>query len=55
MRVVPIGVLGLRKLLSWVRVSTFQFTASLHSNVIQINCKMQIQTFMKEFRISVIS
>ena len=55
MRVVPIGVPGLRKLLSWVRVSTFQLAASLHSNVILIDCRMRIQTFMKEFRIFVIS
>ena len=55
MRVVPIGVPGLRKLLSWVRVSTFQFAASLHSNVIRIDCRMRIQTFMKEFKIFVIS
>jgi len=34
MGVVPIGAPSLRRLLSWVRVSKSQLTASLHSNVI---------------------
>ena len=52
MGMVPIGVPGLRKLLSWVRVS---LAASSHSNVISTGCRMQIQRFLREFRIFVIS
>ena len=52
MRMVPIGVPGLRKLLSWVRVS---LAASLHSKVISTSCRMRIQRSLREFRIFVFS
>ena len=51
MGMVPIGVPRLRKLVSWVRVSP----ASLHSKVILTGRRMQIQRFLREFRIFVIS
>ena len=51
MGMVPIGVPGLRKLLSWVRVS---LAASLDSKVISTGRRMRIQHFMREFRIFVI-
>jgi len=40
MGMVPIGAHSLRRLLSWVRVSTSQLAASLHSKLIQIGCRM---------------
>ena len=52
MGMVPIGVPGLRKLVSWVKVS---LAASFHSKVIQTGCRMRIQRFLSEFRIFVIS
>ena len=53
MGMVPIGVPSLRKLLPWVRVS---LAASLYSKVIYTSgCRMQIQRFVREFRIYVIS
>ena len=51
-RMVPIGVLSLRKLLSWVRVS---LAASFHSKVISTGPRMRIQLSVKDFRIFVIS
>ena len=52
MGMVPIGVPRLRKLLSWVRVS---LAARLDSKVISTGCRMQIQGFLREFKIFVIS
>ena len=52
MRMVPIGVPSLRKLLSWVRVS---LAADLYSKVILIGRRMRIQRLLREFRIFVIS
>ena len=52
MGMVSIGVPGLRKLVSWVRVS---LAASLDCKVISIGCRMQIQRFLREFRIFVTS
>ncbi len=52
MGMVPIGVPGLRKLLSWVRVS---LVASLHYKVILTGCRMRIRRSVREFRIFVIS
>ena len=52
MGMVPIGVPGLRKLVSWVRVS---LAAGLDSKVILTGCRMRIQRFQREFRIFVIS
>ena len=52
MGMVPIGVPGLRKLVSWVKVS---LAASFHSKVIKTGCRMRIQRFLSEFRIFVIS
>ena len=52
---VPIGVPMLRRLLSWVRVSTSQLAASLHSKMIRIGCRMRAQRCLREFRIFVIS
>ena len=49
---VTIGVPSLRKLVSWVKVSP---AAGLHSTVISTGCRMQIQRFLREFRIFVIS
>jgi len=49
---VPIGIPSLRKLLFWVRVS---LAASLYFKVISTGCRMQIQRFLREFRIFVIS
>ncbi len=50
--VVSIGVPGLRKLLSWVKVS---LAASLHSKVISTGCRMRIQRLLREFGMFVIS
>jgi len=55
MAMVPIGAQSLRRLLSWVRVSTSQLATSLHSKLIRIGCRMWIQRFLREFRIFVIS
>ena len=44
MGMVPIGVPGLRKLLSWVKVS---LAASFHSKVISTGCRMRIQRFLR--------
>ena len=52
MGMVPIGVTGLRELLSWVRVS---LTSSLYSKVNSTSCRMTIQRYLREFRIFVIS
>ena len=52
MGMVPIGVPSLRKLISWVKVS---LTASLHSKTIPTSRRMQIQRFLREFKIYVIS
>ena len=52
MGTVPIGVPGLRKLVSWVRVS---LAARLYSKVISTGCRMRIQRFLRESRIFVIS
>ena len=54
MDAVPIGVPNLRRLLSWVRVST-PTCCYLYSKMIQRHCRMRIQRFLREFRISVIS
>ena len=54
MGMVPIGTPSLRRLISWVRVSGFQFSASLDSNMTLIGCRMWIQHFLREFRIFVI-
>jgi len=55
MGMVPIGAQSVRRLLSWIRVSTSQFATSLHSKLIRIGCRMWIQRFLREFRIFVIS
>jgi len=55
MGMIPIGAPSLRRLTSWVRVSTSQLAASLHSKLIRIGCRLRIPHFSKEFRISVIS
>ena len=52
MGMVPIGVPGLRKLLSWVKVS---LAADLNSKVILTICRMRIQRLLREFRTLVIS
>ena len=52
MGMVPVGVPGLRKLLSWVRVS---LAASLYSKMIPTGCRMWIQCLLREVRIFVIS
>ena len=54
MGMVPIGVPSLRRLLSWVRVSTVA-AAILNTKMIRCRCRMRIQRFLREFRISVIS
>ena len=54
MGVVPIGVPNLRRLLSWVKVST-STCCFLHFKMIQRHCRMRIQRFSREFRISVTS
>ena len=55
MAMVPIGALSLRRLLSWVKVSTCQLAASLHSKLIRIGCRMRMQRFLRECRIFAIS
>ena len=55
MGMVPIGVPSVRRLRSWVRVSTWQLAASLDSNLIRIGCRIRIQRFLRELRIFVIS
>ena len=55
MEMVPIGAPSLRSLISWVKVSTSPPTASLYFKLIQIGCRLQIQRFLREFRIFVIS
>jgi len=55
MGMVKTGAPSLRKVITWVRVSTFQLAASLHSKLIRIGCRMWIQRFLREFRIFVIS
>jgi hypothetical protein len=55
MGMVPIGARSVRRLLSWVRVSTSQLATSLQSKLIRIGCRMWIQRFLREFRIFVIS
>jgi hypothetical protein len=52
---VPLGAPSLRRLISWVRVSTSPLTASLDSKVIRIGCRMRMQLFLREFRMFVIS
>ena len=52
MGMVPIGVPGLRKLLSWVRVS---LAISLDSKVTLTICRMRIQRLLRVFKIFVIS
>ena len=52
MGMIPIGVPGLRKLISWVRVS---LAACLHSKVISTGRRMRFQHFLREFRIFVSS
>src|SRR5258706_737352 len=54
MGMVPIGVPGLRRLLSWVRVSTLA-CCYFDSNMIRRRCRMRIQCFLRELRMSVIS
>jgi hypothetical protein len=55
MGMVPIGVQSVRRLLSWVSVSTAQLATSLQFKLIRIGCRMWIQHFLREFRIFVIS
>jgi len=55
MGMAPIGVQSLRRLLSWVRVSTSQLTDGLHSKLIRIGCRMWIQRFLREFRTFAVS
>jgi len=55
MGMVPIGGQSLRRLLSWVRVSTSQLATSLDSKLIRIGCRMCTQVFLRESRIFVIS
>jgi hypothetical protein len=55
MGMVPIGAQSVRRLLSWVRVSTSQLATSLQSKLIRIRCRMWIQRFLRESRIFVIS
>jgi hypothetical protein len=55
MGMVPIGAQSVRRLLSWVRVSTSQLATNLQSKLIRIGCRMWIQCFLREFRIFVIS
>jgi hypothetical protein len=55
MGMVPIGAQSVRRLLSWVRVSTSQLATSLQSKLIRIGCRMWIQRFLRESRIFVIS
>jgi hypothetical protein len=55
MGMVPIGVQSVRRLLSWVRVSTSQLASSLQFKLIRIGGRMRIQHFLREFRIFVIS
>ena len=52
MGMVPIGVPGLRKLLSWVRVG---LAADLHSKLILTGCRMRILRLLRTFRIFAIS
>jgi hypothetical protein len=52
---VPIGAQSVRRLLSWIRVSSSQLATSLQSKLIRIGCRMWIQRFLREFRIFVIS
>src|SRR5258706_8138691 len=54
MEMVPIGIPNLRSLLSWVRVST-SGCCYLDSKMIRCQCRMRIQRFLREFKISVIS
>ena len=54
MGMVPIGVPSLRRLLSWVRVSTFA-CCFLDSLMIRRRCRMRTRRFLREFKISVIS
>ena len=55
MGMVPIAALSLRRLLSWVKVSTCQFAAGLDSKLIRIGCRMRMQRFLRECRIFGIS
>jgi hypothetical protein len=55
MGMVPIGAQSVRRLLSWVRVSTSRLAINLQSKLIRIGCRMWIQRFLREFRIFVIS
>ena len=52
---VPIGAPSLRRLISWVRVSTSLAYCSSHSEMIQSGYRMRIRCFLGESRISVIS
>ena len=54
MGMVPLGVPSLRRLLSLVSVSASPLAASLHFKVILTGCRMRIQCFLREFKISVI-
>ena len=53
MGMVPIGALSLRRLLSWVKVSTCQLAA--HSKLIRFGCRMRIHCFLRECRIFAVS
>jgi hypothetical protein len=55
MGMVPIGAQSIRRLLSWVGVSTSQLATNLQSKLIRFGCRMWIQRFLREFRIFVIS
>jgi len=55
MGMITTGSPSIRRVLTWVRVSTSQLAASLHSKLIRIGCRMWIQRFLREFTISVIS
>jgi len=55
MGMVPVGAPSLRRVISWVKVSTAQLGISLRSKVTLICCRMSIRFFLREFRMSVVS
>jgi len=55
MGMIATGSPSIRRVITWVRVSTSQLAASLHFKLIRLGRRMRIQCFLREFRIFVIS
>jgi len=55
MGMVPIGAPSLRRVISWVNVSTLQVVVGLRSKANPMCCRVPIRSSLREFRISVVS